>query len=562
MAGGEGSELCGLCCHKTSAWAFGYCDHPVCLTCCVRMRVLCDTKECPVCRVKLGQVTVSSHIHPYKNKKTDCKTSWIRKYGLLFENLSLREKHTQLLAYCCDNCPENSLFSTFKLLRDHIRKTHDLFFCEICVDNLKLFPFEFKTYKKQDLARHRREGDQDDTSYKGHPLCKFCDERFLNNDTLLSHLRRNHFWCHICESGGRQDYYRDYETLREHFKGDHFLCEEGDCKNEQFTSVFRNEIDLKAHKASQHRQGLSKTETKQLRQIDVGFTFTTVQGRGRRNKQNDWREDELLEAAATAVNTRHPGSKGKAEGSISKERDREKRNSIEDGSCYKPDEAVVVPLVPRRKPPGFDDRVVPAETEWPTLEAPGTVPPQKPPSAPPPGFLMAAKHGRRTLLPTPPEFHHRKKGQPFLPHPAGPVYQQQHPQHPQHSGTNGFNRATERQVISKVREILGDKFSTFKTLSGWFRNEEISVQEYNKQCLELFGPSWKELGPEIAMVLPVEEKQKELLSMFKHRRNRRSENEKSLVSAPKNAWGVSSTRRSNRKIFSDDEFPTLSATVQ
>ena len=40
-------------------------------------------------------------------------------------------------------------------------------------------------------------------------------------------------------------YFSDYDSLRDHFKDEHFLCTEGDCVNEQFTSAFRSEIDLK-----------------------------------------------------------------------------------------------------------------------------------------------------------------------------------------------------------------------------------------------------------------------------------------------------------------------------
>jgi hypothetical protein len=36
-----------------------------------------------------------------------------------------------------------------------------------------------------------------------------------------------------------------YDYLREHFRSEHFLCEEGGCAEEKFTSVFRTEIDLK-----------------------------------------------------------------------------------------------------------------------------------------------------------------------------------------------------------------------------------------------------------------------------------------------------------------------------
>lgn len=40
-------------------------------------------------------------------------------------------------------------------------------------------------------------------------------------------------------------YYDTYDDLRIHFRKEHFLCEEEDCKEEKFTSVFRTEIDLK-----------------------------------------------------------------------------------------------------------------------------------------------------------------------------------------------------------------------------------------------------------------------------------------------------------------------------
>ena len=33
--------------------------------------------------------------------------------------------------------------------------------------------------------------------------------------------------------------------MRIHFRDEHYLCEEGNCINEQFTSAFKSEIDLK-----------------------------------------------------------------------------------------------------------------------------------------------------------------------------------------------------------------------------------------------------------------------------------------------------------------------------
>ena len=55
---GSGSKACSLCCREASAWAVSVCDHPSCLTCYARLRVLCGQKECPVCREQLELVSV------------------------------------------------------------------------------------------------------------------------------------------------------------------------------------------------------------------------------------------------------------------------------------------------------------------------------------------------------------------------------------------------------------------------------------------------------------------------------------------------------------------------
>lgn len=211
-------------------------------------------------------------VKPYASYVGVHKWSCDRKNGVFFQNQSLQDAYYSLMENKCSKCSEPP-FRSFKLLRDHMIRAHDLHYCDICVDNLKLFPSEFKAYTRRDLALHRREGDKDDSSHKGHPLCHFCDERFLDNDHLHSHLRKSHFWCHFCESDGKQDYFCDYPLLRRHFKQEHFLCEEGPCRNEKFTSVFRSKLDLQAHKASAHSKGLSKAEAKQLRQLDVGFSY-------------------------------------------------------------------------------------------------------------------------------------------------------------------------------------------------------------------------------------------------------------------------------------------------
>lgn len=77
--------------------------------------------------------------------------------------------------------------------------------------------------------------------------------------------------------------------MRDHFKSDHFLCEEDDCVDEQFTAVFRSEIDLRAHIATAHSKGMSKSEVRQARTLDLEFSYTPRErgGGGREHGENN-----------------------------------------------------------------------------------------------------------------------------------------------------------------------------------------------------------------------------------------------------------------------------------
>lgn len=76
-------------------------------------------------------------------------------------------------------------------------------------------------------------------------------------------------------------------------------------------------------------------------------------------------------------------------------------------------------------------------------------------------------------------------------------------------------RNKEESVINQVREALEydrEKFNHFRNLSGWYRNSEITVQEYVMHCRQLFGEStWMKVGPQLAQVMPIEGKRNELI---------------------------------------------------
>lgn len=116
-------------------------------------------------------------------------------------------------------------------------------------------------------------------------------------------------WCD--EHGINQLVFRSYDYLRNHFRDQHYLCEEGDCYNEKFTSAFRSDIDLKgrrrtiffcldtvyfpnyldtnnwviiinfdlldfivsAHRASVHGRLMTKAAAKQARTLELEFTL-------------------------------------------------------------------------------------------------------------------------------------------------------------------------------------------------------------------------------------------------------------------------------------------------
>lgn len=71
----------------------------------------------------------------------------------------------------------------------------------------KIFSFERRAYTREQLAMHRRKGDPDNKSHRGHPLCEYCDERYLDRDELFRHLRKEHYFCHFCDADGSNHFY-------------------------------------------------------------------------------------------------------------------------------------------------------------------------------------------------------------------------------------------------------------------------------------------------------------------------------------------------------------------
>ncbi|ETN61632.1 hypothetical protein AND_006706 [Anopheles darlingi] len=273
-----GESLCVVCFKPIVYFAIGECDHLCCYECSTRIRVLCRQNDCPICRRDLSKVIFSKVLLPYQQLETKNRSGlYDKKYRICFTEVEVQQAFFDLLDNKCPRCDEKN-FPKFELLREHVRKRHEMFYCDICTEHLKVFSSERRCYNRQELALHRRKGDPDKVGHRGHPLCEYCDTRFLDKDELFRHLRKDHFFCHYCDADGRNYFYGDYASLREHFRSDHFLCEEGDCEQEQFTSVFRSEIDLRAHRATAHGKAMNREANKQTRRLELEFSYAPRHG--------------------------------------------------------------------------------------------------------------------------------------------------------------------------------------------------------------------------------------------------------------------------------------------
>lgn len=67
--------------------------------------------------------------------------------------------------------------------------------------------------------------------------------------------------------------FSDYQVLKDHFRSDHYLCEEGDCFDAEFTNAFRTDIDFKGHQAQYHSKATNKLQSRQERKLNIDINL-------------------------------------------------------------------------------------------------------------------------------------------------------------------------------------------------------------------------------------------------------------------------------------------------
>ena len=239
------NTLCAICADDCKIFAIGTCNHPICHSCSLRLRLLYKKNECSICKTTCPLIVLSSK--PLLFEDFDL-SNLLKDEGVMdgisFESKSIMEEAKSLLLFKCSECLLT--LKNWSQLKFHLKKEHKRFICDVCQEHKKVFPTEIAYFTQQKLAVHKKTGDSD-PSFKGHPECEFCSLYYYSYDELYEHCRDAHEHCFLCQrNGNRNQYFRNYDTLVEHFHVDHHPCNDPVCIEKKFV-VFNSDIDLQAH---------------------------------------------------------------------------------------------------------------------------------------------------------------------------------------------------------------------------------------------------------------------------------------------------------------------------
>lgn len=245
-------RLCWVCCKPLTYFALGACGHnDMCVVCALRLRYLMQNTLCPICKVELPTLVITSS---YSRRPDDMTNTIPGEAGLFYDSAECKAIEESLLGFSCwlKGCPKKKKGANFTALKNHIEGFHKLKFCPICVKSRIAFPSEQHLYKFEDLARHIDNGEGDDIP--PHPPClvrpkQFCNERYFDEEELRRHLQGNHFSCGLCDS--LDIFYVNYDKLvkssqKQHFIKTHFMCPDQNCQANRFV-VFKTAFGLQDH---------------------------------------------------------------------------------------------------------------------------------------------------------------------------------------------------------------------------------------------------------------------------------------------------------------------------
>lgn len=250
-------EICLICCNEIEYYSIYECEHNlVCWKCCLTQRELLKDKSCCVCKQQSERVIITKE-EPKGYLEYDLKKFKLdEKYKVYYDRKEIIDQLQGLRLNICYLCSKKKIYDKIEELKEHVKKEHELYYCDLCLNFRKVFMIDQKLYTFNQLKNHQKQGEVDPEYglIKFHPLCKFCNKRFYSDDEIFEHMHLSHYECHICKQQGNIfEYYKDYNHLQSHFNIDHYACQHPFCLEQRFI-VFSNSLDLSAHESKVHKK--------------------------------------------------------------------------------------------------------------------------------------------------------------------------------------------------------------------------------------------------------------------------------------------------------------------
>ena len=169
-------------------------------------------------------------------------------------------------------------FSSLQELKDHLRETHQRFYCELCLRFRSAFLSEQYVYSNLSLMQHLNgRWVEDDASFQGHVRCHFCKTHLYDVDFFVAHMRDQHMLCELCHEGDTPNrYFSSPRFLYEHFENAHYICQHPACSQQtMILKVFSTLRDLNEHLTKVHQVRVRKQSNSEVELFNFTYGFTT-----------------------------------------------------------------------------------------------------------------------------------------------------------------------------------------------------------------------------------------------------------------------------------------------
>ena len=278
--------ICCICMEHNNFYSLGLCDHIcTCLKCILKFRTFYNNLNCPICHLKSEIIFICpiSESHCFNDLKSKEKFFYkdddFKLNGIYYTEISSREESLKIKNFNCpvEKCISNEKnFDNILKLKKHLENVHNLFYCEVCLNEGKKFLSEQKVFKKEDLLNHKKFGDIEN-EIPPHFQCKFCKYIWcFNTDSFYSHMEKNHFLCEICKKNSNENifFFSKIDVLIKHNELKHYCCPFKECKEEIYIA-FGKESEFKQHLINKHNLGeigpvLTKTINENLPKEQYG----------------------------------------------------------------------------------------------------------------------------------------------------------------------------------------------------------------------------------------------------------------------------------------------------